>query len=117
MPHTQFQVLRDIGGVPTYVIKAPDQIERGVLTASTVATVTAPTEGSDKYAALFSYSSGANVWVSLTGTATLPSTDSESTDSELNPQGREVNNGQEITLISRTDGDEYCIAFLEVQNQ
>lgn len=119
MPHVNMQIVRDMSGAVTYCIPITDVINRGALTTNTVATVTAPTEGTPFYMAVFSYSAGANIWVDLNGnTATVPATDSESSTASLNPLARKVASGQSISLITAdAAGAQYSIEFYEIPRQ
>lgn len=72
------------------------------LTANNEATLTVPGTA-PRYKAVFSYASGADIWVAVNATATVAGAYNASfqpTDSELNPSCREVKAGDVIHAIT-----------------
>lgn len=113
MPTTTMQIIRDISGVPTYALPISASKNSGILATNDAGTVTAPIEGSKNYIAIFSYTG--NVWVNFDGTAVAPTSTSETTQSELNPQARKVASGQSISLTTiDTNGAQYGIVFYSI---
>jgi len=85
------------------------------LAANTEQTLTIPARY-QKYKAVFSYASGADVWVANNATATVAGAAFAATDSELNPQCREVKAGDVLHFISIDTSSEIGVALFTVDS-
>lgn len=89
----ELRIAADRGGRNTYAIPFADSVYTRVLTGS-AETITVPTD------AVFAVFSGTDdFWVNNGGTAAIPSADSDSVLTELNPAVREVEAGDVLSLI------------------
>lgn len=87
MPTTQSTKLnfaRDVNGFNSFAVKQPEDKYSAVLVQSVAQNVTVP-DNNNNWIAVFSYTPGASVWISINGTANAPAGAVASTDSELNP--------------------------------
>jgi hypothetical protein len=108
---TTLSFKNDAGGRNTFAPRFAEIVFRTVLTANAEQhfTVPMPTGFSSpnysNWAAVFSYSSSANVYVSDNVTATIPgSSFSSANASPLNPTTRIVNGGDVLSFITSTSG-------------
>jgi len=98
---TPFVLEKDINGNVTYRTPISDIMMRVELDPNIPQSVTVPPNCTS---ALFSYSSGGDVWVDYENTATLPSGTFEETTSELTPLGKYgLEPGQTISCICATN--------------
>src|ERR1700689_669860 len=93
---------RDKNGFNTFVVKSSDQKYSAFLTTGVSQTLEVPTLSSSlsRYAVIISTNQGANVFVSVNGTATVPAGSFSTTDSDLNPPGLIVNKGDILSFIT-----------------
>lgn len=97
---------RDKNGFNTFVVKPSLSKYSAVLTTGSEETLTVPKDAS-KYAAIISTSQGANVWVSVNGTASFPVGPFSASDSDLNPPGLIVQSGDVLSFITNDPNDAY----------
>jgi hypothetical protein len=91
----KFQQYREVAGEVTYALKRGD-VNTYLLTAGVNKAATAPTGA--RYAL---FSSDADTWVKIGGTAAVPVGDTtDGSGSELNPVVRRIESGVTIGLIS-----------------
>lgn len=102
------QIIRDINGYPAYGLYGVSEKKRAAIGANTVENFVVPPE---RNAVLFSYNSGANVWVDFENTATLPSAGFNDTTAELNPIMRNCTPGQTISCISSQNAEVGVLFF------
>lgn len=103
---------KDAQGTPTYSPATSNTKWKVGYTTNTESNITLPTDFAN-YNVLFSYSSGANVWVDVTGaTSTVPASAALTPcTNELNPGQRTVPGGTKISIISSdTAGGQMGIA-------
>jgi hypothetical protein len=96
---------KDAQGTPTYSPKTSNLKYRAALTQNVETNITLPTDYAN-YNVLFGYSSGANVWVDMTGaTATVPLSGTlGTTTADLTPGQRTVPGGSKISIITGDTG-------------
>jgi hypothetical protein len=90
---------RDINGYNAFGITPSYDIEAGGLAANTEQHFTVPANYPN-WLAIFSYTPGANIWVSVNGTALAPTGAFASSSSALNPAGRQVKSGDVLSFIT-----------------
>lgn len=93
---TNLSIGKDINGTNCDTIGIAAQKVAATLAASTITNTTVP---ENVNAAFFSYGSSGDVWVNISGTASIPSASFVATNSELNPVSRFVIPGQVISFI------------------
>ena len=92
---------KDTNSNVTYELPVSDTKYRVALAANTAATITIPQVATR---AFFSFSSGTDVWVNYSTTATLPTGTFTLNDSELNPNARYgLIPGNMLSFISPTN--------------
>ena len=96
---TKFSMTRDINGYNGFGVIPSYDIQAGSLAASTAQSITVP-NNYPNWIAIFSYTPGANVWVSFTTTAVVGTGSFGSSQSSLNPSARAVKGGSTISLIT-----------------
>ncbi len=117
MSKSQLIIGRDKNGNVTYGLNFPADTEQAVkfaLLASTAVAVTVPAWAS---VAIFTFNSGANVWVDDKNTATLPTLTVTGTTSELNPIVRNVKPGSTISLITDVNAIANIVFYPDPRNQ
>lgn len=105
---TALNIIRDINGYPAYGLYGTSVKKRAAIPSNTAQNFTVPAEMN---AVLFSYNSGANVWVDFEATATLPSNGFSDTTAELNPIMRDCLPGQVISCISALNAEVGVLFF------
>lgn len=120
---TPLMITRDIGGYPTTGEESCRRFsgigQYFTLTASTVKSVTVPSNGGSRMMAHFSYgidTGNANVWVlpAASPTLTLPNGTVTSTLAELSPVNREVVAGQVLQLLTSQANISVSITYYEI---
>jgi hypothetical protein len=107
----KFLMTRDIGGFNGFGIQPTYDIHATSLAANTAQSVTVPSNYGN-WIAIFTYTPGANIWVSFSGTAAVATSSFTSGISVLNPAGRAVVAGQVISFItSDTTAPFVCVEF------
>ena len=101
---TRLFIGKDLNGTVTDRINASDTSYAFTTSAGVATSITVPPNTDTVY---FSYGAAGNVWVSLNGTATLPTSTPTLSSSELNPVCRYVTYGMTISII--------CSVINEVQ--
>lgn len=113
---TKLSMTRDINGYNAFGLTPTYDIYGAYLTANAAQSVTVPSNA-QYWLAVFSYSPGANVWVSFTTTAAVPGGVVGALTSVLNPAGRQVLAGTTISFItSDTTTPFFCVEFQSVNN-
>ena len=90
---------KDVAGYNGFGIMQPSDIEGCSLAANTEQHFTVP-KNYPNWIAVFSYTPGANIFVSTSTTAAVPSGTMSAITSELNPSARFVTSGQTISVIT-----------------
>ncbi len=96
---TKFSMVRDINGYNGFGIIPTYDVYGCTLAASTAQSVTVPANY-ENWIAIFTYTPGANIYVSFTTTATVPGGTMGIITSTLNPSARQVKGGQTLSLIT-----------------
>ncbi len=108
---TKFNMTCDINGFNGFGIQPTYDMQSGILATGVAQSITVP-DNYPNWIAIFSYTPGASVWVSFTGTADAPTGAFSSTDSCLNPAARAVKGGSTISFITNdTFGPEVGVEF------
>lgn len=121
---TQYRVDPIVKGLNGFGINFSDTIYTATLTAATDTSIAVPKTAAmgtpcaatnNKFLAVFSYSSGSNVYVALNGTAAVPAGASfAASTSELNPTAKIVQAGDVIHMISAATPS-ISVAFYAIQ--
>lgn len=96
---TKFLMTRDVAGFNGFGILPTYDIYNGLLAVGVAQSVTVPSTYSN-YIAIFSYTPGSTVWVSVNGTAVAPAGAFGLSVSMMNPAGRQVKAGDVLSLIT-----------------
>lgn len=96
---TKFSMVRDINGYNGFGILPTYDIQGTSLAVSTAQSFTVP-DNYPNWIAIFTYTPGANIWVSFTTTATVAGSSVASLTSVLNPSARQVKGGDTISVIT-----------------
>jgi len=96
---TKFSMTRDINGYNGFGIIPTYDIFGCSLAANVAQSVTVPLNYPN-WIAIFTYTPGANVFVSFTTTAAVPNGTMGARTSVLNPSARQVSKGQTISVIT-----------------
>ena len=96
---TKFSMTRDINGYNGFGILPTYDIYGSTLAASTEQSLTVPSTFAN-WIAIFTYTPGSNIFVSFSGTATVPGGTMGLITSVLNPAGRQVKAGDTISVIT-----------------
>lgn len=107
-------MVRDINGYNGFGLPMCDNKFAVTLQVGVAQSFTVPSSFS-KWLALFTNEPGTSIWVSDDGTATIPDTTINTSNSELNPIGRLVNALDEISMITSdtTAGVGVCLYAIE----
>ena len=113
---TKLSMTRDINGYNAFGLLPTYDIQAGALAANTEQHFTVPANN-EYWLAIFTFQSGASVWVDFTGTATVPASSVASVNTVLNPSGRQVKAGSVISLItSDTTAPWFCVELQVINN-
>jgi len=96
---TKFSMTRDINGYNGFGILPTYDIKNAVLAVGVAQNFTVPSNY-PSWIAIFSYTPGATIWVSVNGTALAPTGAFGSGVSALNPAGRQVKAGDVLSFIT-----------------
>jgi len=110
MATTRLQIIPDLGGTPTYTLPQSNYIYSGVLSSGVAQNVTAPTD-SARYMVRIGVANGADILVSVNGTADIPSEPSVASTTEVNIAQTYVNSGGTVSVISPQDDVIYSLGF------
>ena len=112
---TKMIMIKDINGAVTYGLPFCDAEYSftGLLAANVAQSVTVPV-GSDKYLAIFAYSTGGETWVANNATAVIPSGAVGSSVSQLNPVARQVKAADVLSLITPDTACRFWVAFYAI---
>lgn len=121
---TNYVIDKNKGGVNGFGLPFSDTIYSATLVANTDTAVAVPKTAAigmptatsyNKFMAVFSYSSSANVYVALNATAAIPAGNTfAATTSELNPSAKMVKAGDIIHFISNSTPS-ITVAFYAIQ--
>ena len=110
---TKFNMIRDISGFNGFGIIPTYDIQGCSLTENAAQTFTVPDNYSN-WIAIFSYTPGANVFVSFTTTAAVPTGTVSSLTSVLNPSARAVAGGSTFSVITPDTDDPYITVEYQI---
>jgi len=114
MSTTKLQIIPDINGKPTYTLPQSNIIYSGLLAADVAQSVTAPTDAS-RYMVRIGVSNGADILVSVNGTAAVPTSSLSLSTSEANIAQTYVNAGGTVSVITPEDDVIVTMGFYAVQ--
>lgn len=95
----RFIMTRDVNGYNGFGLPFSQDTWGGFFAPNAEQHFTVP-ENSQNWIALFSYSGGISIWVSVGQTVVLPSSTFGPVNCELNPQGLQVKGGDLISIIT-----------------
>lgn len=111
MQYTQFSMLRDINGYNGFGLPFSINKDSANLATNTDTTLTVPSF-SPHYIAIFSFQSGASVWVANNATAAKPVGSTFATvSSELNPVARYVKAGDVLHFLTGDTSAQVGVTF------
>ena len=110
---TKFNMIRDISGYNGFGIIPTYDIQGCYLAANTAQTFTVP-NNYENWIVVFSYTPGANVFVSFTTTASVPSGTVGTIHSVLNPSARAVKGGSTFSVITPDSTDPFVVAEYQI---
>lgn len=110
---TKLNIIKDMNGIPSYALAQSNYIYTGLLTASTPQSVTAPTDAL-RYMVRIGAANGADILVSVNGTATIPSGVPSASTTEVNIAQTYVSAGGTVSIISPEDDVIYSMGFYAV---
>jgi hypothetical protein len=111
---TPFIMTRDINGYNGFGLPFSVDQFSAALEAETEDTLTVPS-ACQKYLAVFSFDPGTAVWVSLNGTAEIPTGTFDQTTSEQNPTARIVSAGDILSFITTETTANVGVIFYGIQ--
>ena len=114
MSTTKLQIIPDINGIPSYTLPQSSVIYTGLLAANVAQSVTAPTDAS-RYMVRIGVSNGADVLVSVNGTATIPSSTISVSTTEINIAQTYVSSGGTVSVITPEDDVIVSLGFYAIQ--
>lgn len=103
-----FLLGRDVAGYNSFLVNFPDIGKAVNLAANVAQSITIPSS-SPLYAITFQYEPGSNIFITNSGTATVPSGTFSTTTSMLNPPGLQLVKGTVLSFIT-PDTTAYVIA-------
>lgn len=114
MSTTKLQIIPDINGKPSYTLPQSNVIYTGLLAANVAQSVTAPTDSS-RYMVRIGVSNGADVLVSVNGTATIPTGAISASATEVNIAQTYVTSGGTVSVITPEDDVIVSLGFYAIQ--
>ena len=114
MSTTKLQIIPDINHVPSYTLPQSNVIYSGLLVANAAQGVTAPTDAS-RYMVRIGVSNGADIYVSVNGTATIPISAASTSTTEVNIAQTYVNAGGTVSVITTEDSVKFSLGFYAIQ--
>ncbi len=96
---TKLSLTKDINGYNAFGIMPTYDIFGCSLTANAAQSFVVPSNN-EYWLAVFTFTPGANIWVSFTTTATVATGTMSSLTSVLNPSGRQIKAGTTISIIT-----------------
>lgn len=112
-----FNMIRDINGYNGFGLPFSEALYSTTLTVGVEQTLTVPTPEMSQYRnviAIFSFSPGSSIWVSVNETAVVPGVSFAAVSSELNPAARYVMPGDVLHFITNDASDEVGVIFYAV---
>lgn len=113
MNTTKLNIIRDIGGIPSYTLQQSTLIYTGKLTAHVAQSVVAPTDALS-YMVRIGASNGGDIFVSVNGAAVMPTGAPSTSTTELNIAQTYVAAGGTVSIITDTDGICYSLGFYAI---
>ena len=114
MATTKLNILRDINGIPSYTLQQSTVAYTVLLSANTAQNVTAPTDAPG-YMVVIGVSNGADILVSVNGTAVIPTGAISSSTTAVNKAQTYVKSGGVVSVITPED-DVICgLEFYAIQ--
>ena len=115
---TKFNMVRDINGYNGFGLKFSNSQFQALVASGVESTLEVPVSPDATYPnliAIFSFSPGSSVWVSLNQSATIPISGTFSQcNCELNPSARFVQTGDILSFISDDSTNEIGVSFYAI---
>ena len=113
---TKLSLTKDINGYNAFGLLPTQDIYAGSLAVSTEQHFTVPSNN-EYWLAIFTFTSGANIWVDFITTATVPSSTVGAVSTVLNPAGRQVKAGTVISMITGDSTNPFvCVELQAINN-
>lgn len=110
MTCTKLNIIKDMNGIPSYALPQSNVIYTGLLTANTAQNIVAPTDATT-YLVRIGVSNGADIFVSVNGTATVPTGAPSLSTTEVNIAQTYVASGGTVSVITTEDSVSYSLGF------
>jgi len=110
---TALNIIKDINGIPSYTLQQSKVIYTGKLTAGVPQSITAPSDAK-YYMVRIGVTIGADIFVSVNGTATLPTGAPTLSATEINIAQTYVAAGGTISIMSDAASAYYSLGFYSV---
>lgn len=110
MTTTRLNIIKDMNGIPSYALPQSNVIYTGLLTANTAQNIVAPTDAIT-YLVRIGVSNGADIFVSVNGTATVPTGAPSLSTTEVNIAQTYVASGGTVSVITTEDSVSYSLGF------
>lgn len=110
----KFIMTRDVNSYNAFGLPFSDYSYNTTLVANVEQTLTVPYSPNPEFPnvmAIFSFSPGSSVYVANNVTATVPGASFANNLSQLNPAGRSVKGGDELSFITNDASDEMEVSF------
>jgi hypothetical protein len=113
MGTTKLSIIRDINGLISYTLPQSNVIYTGLLTINVAQTITAPTDAL-AYVVRLGSAAGADIFISIGGSATIPTGSPTLSTTEVNIAQFYVDAGETISIISSEDKISYSMGFYAI---
>jgi hypothetical protein len=110
---TKLVIVKDINGIPSYTLQQSNVTYTALLTANVEQHVTAPLD-CPTYMVRIGLSNGADIMVSVNGTATIPTGAVSTSTTEVNIAQTYVSAGGTVSVISPQSNVACSLAFYAV---
>lgn len=107
---TQLIMTIDVNGNNTFGLEFAEDNYAMLLDSGVAQTVTVP-DNFKNWLAVFSFESGANVWVANNATATYPTGAAGASSSQQNPSSRRVKAGDVLSFITSDTSAQVNVSF------
>ena len=114
MATTRFNVIKDDNGTVGYLLPQSNTLYSALLVADTPQSITAPTDF-PRYGIVIGVSNGVDLYMSVNGTATVPSGSFALGNTSLNIAQRYVAAGDTISFVTPGDGVVVTVEFYAIR--
>jgi len=114
MATTKLNIIKDINGTVAYLLPQSNALFTAALTANVAQSVTAPTDAI-AYGMVVGVSNGIDIYISVNGTATIPTGVFAPSNTAQNIAQRYVNAGDVISFLTPSSGATISVEFYAIQ--